>query len=121
MQISKRCCIVFWLSGAHKGRLFELESSEYGWTHSDVASWLCASWRLPEPLSEAIAGHHPKGEKLDCPVAVQLAAILGEEPGQGVEELIAQAKERCGLSEDRTVEILEHASERAEGLSFLFT
>jgi len=104
-----------------EGALFDLESSEYGWTHSDVASWLCASWHLPEPLSEAIAGHHPGSEKLNCPLAVQLAAHLGEEPGQGVDELIAAAKDRCGLSEDKTVEVLRQASARAEGLSLLFS
>ena len=103
-----------------EGALFALETSEYGWTHSDVASWLCSSWGLPEPLSEAIAGHHPGGESLNCPVAVQLVACLGEEPGQGNDALITQAKERCGLAEDRTAEVLRVASERAEDLSVLF-
>lgn len=103
-----------------EGVLPDLEASEFGWTHADVASWLCASWRLPEPLSEAIAGHHPGVEELNCPVAVQLVACLGEEPGQGVDELIAQAKSRCDLDEDRTVEVLDAAFERAEELALLF-
>jgi len=102
------------------GELYSLEASEYGWTHSDVASWLCDSWSLPEQLSEAIAGHHPSDSELQCPVAVQLAACLGDEQGQGTEELIALAKERCGLAEDRTVQILREAAERAEELGSLF-
>ncbi len=102
------------------GELYSLEASEYGWTHSDVASWLCASWGLPERLSEAIAGHHSLDSELQCPIAVQLAACLGDEQGQGSEELIALAKERCGLEEDRTVEILREAAERAAELGALF-
>ena len=104
------------------GDLYALESSEFGWTHSAVASWLCSTWHLPEPLSEAIAAHHPCAEQseLACPIAVRLAACLGEEEGQGVDELLSLARDECGLAEDRTLEVLAEAVDRAEALAQLF-
>jgi HD-like signal output (HDOD) protein len=104
------------------GNLYLLESSEFGWSHPEVASWLCSAWHLPEALSEAIAAHHPDEGQSDlyCPIAVRLAACLGEEPGQGRDELLSLARSECGLSEDRTIEVLEEAVERAEALSLLF-
>ena len=35
-------------------------------------------------------------------------------------ELLSLARSECGLSEDRTIEVLEEASERAEALALLF-
>ena len=73
-------------------------------------------------LSKAIAGHHPSEEAsgLSCPIAVRLAACLGEEEGRGVDELVSLARAECGLAEDRVLEVLEGATERAEELSLLF-
>lgn len=107
-----------WHAGG--GPLDELEKSELGCHHGEVASWLCHEWELPEPLAEAIGGHHGDPD-LNCPPAVRLVGRLGEtEQNEGLDALVADAKDH-GLAEDEAVQIAADGAEAGEELAKLFT
>ena len=40
------------------GDLSRIEEDEFGWTHADIAQWLCTEWEIPESLATAIGAHH---------------------------------------------------------------
>ena len=104
-----------------EGDLASMERSEFGWDHSEVATWLCDDWQLPELLGEAIGGHHGSMEGLRAPAAVTLVSALREtHERDGLDELIATARTDYGLSEDRSVELVEQAEEQAADIARLF-
>ena len=103
------------------GELDDMERSEFGWDHPEVATWLCASWQLPENLAEAIAAHHGEREGCTAPPAVQLVADIRETDGVSeVDALVELAGDRLGLAADRSVELAEQAEVRAGELVKLF-
>ena len=106
---------------AGEGRLAEMERSEFGWDHSEVATWVCDSWQLPEGLAEAIGGHHKSVDGLAAPPAVELVATLTETADStDLDRLVALANERYGLAADRCVALVKEAEEGASELARLF-
>jgi HD-like signal output (HDOD) protein len=104
-----------------EGQLATMERTQFGWDHSEVATWLCDSWQLPEALAEAIGGHHSSIEGLAAPPAVQLVATLTEAADSGdLDRLVALAGERYGLAADRCVELVAEAEEGASEIAQLF-
>ncbi|MGF1599340.1 MAG: HDOD domain-containing protein [Acidimicrobiales bacterium] len=96
--------------------LHDLEASEYGWTHADVARWLCAEWGLPAELTSAIADHH----RPSAPPAVRLAAPWREHHVDEVHErVVSQASEEFGLAADQVVALIESANASAADLAQL--
>jgi HD-like signal output (HDOD) protein len=111
------------LTAWHSGEadLAEIERSEFGWDHSEVATWLCASWQLPETLAEAIGAHHGTVDGLSAPAAVTLVATLSEAADSGdIDRLVTLAHERYGMKTDRCVELIEEAELAASELTSLF-
>lgn len=114
-----RPVLAAWHAG--EGRLAEMERSEFGWDHSEVATWICDSWALPEVLAEAIGGHHKSVEGLVAPAAVELVATLTEAADSGdLDRMVALASERYGMPADRCVELVEEAEAGAGELANLF-
>ncbi len=103
-----------------EGSLRVMEREAFGWTHADVAGWLCAEWDFPEGLAAAITAHHGSDDPaLVAPAAVSLVALLGEgEPTY--EPLIARACADHGLSESRVGEAIEREVGGARELGALF-
>lgn len=112
------------LSAAHGAsvKLAELEHEQFGWSHPEVATMLCAEWKFPERLAGAIGAHHgQEGQGLEAPPAVQLVALLAESAdNDGLPAMLAAANDNYGLSEDRAVELVEEADGQAETLAKLF-
>lgn len=69
------------------GELALTEASEFGWTHAEVADWLCEAWGLPDNLRDAIAGHHGSGR---APVPVRLVSWVDEHTEDDPDALVAQ-------------------------------
>lgn len=90
--------------------LHELEASEFGWTHGEVAKWLCAEWKLPEELSIAIAGHHDES----AIPGVRLAAPFRElDIADDRELVIAQATADYGMAADDVAHLISVAESDA--------
>ena len=104
---------------ARGGDLDDLEREQFPWDHSEVGSWMCASWDLPEPLAMAIHAHHSDHPDLgeECPPAVALVGFLREgDMEEGVDELIEKAGLWYGLTEEKCRELLDESFRRAEEL-----
>ncbi|MGI9608353.1 MAG: HDOD domain-containing protein [Acidimicrobiales bacterium] len=100
--------------------LHQLEESEFGWSHDQVAAWLCAEWELPADLRNAIGGHHGRPD-YDAPPAVELSAPFREvETGEERELVIVRAHEDFGISPDRSLELIEEAEINANEVAQLF-
>lgn len=117
-----RPLLVAWHDGA--ADLIELEQDRFGWGHDQVAHWLCQEWELPESLSDAIAGHHGRGEE-PAPPAVQLVASIREveiDPAVNhvVEEIPARAAAEFGYDADRVLTLIEEAETEAAELAQIF-
>lgn len=60
------------------GDLAALERERFDWDHAEVATWICAAWKVPEPIAAAIGGHHGTGDAASkCPLPVRLVALIG--------------------------------------------
>ena len=103
------------------GDLAALEREHFDWDHTEVASWICAEWGLPENIAAAIRGHH--GEQIPDYKAlapIRLVAILREgESNSGVAELIETAVKTYGMDEDRVGAMIDPAFEKASELARL--
>lgn len=66
-------------------KLHEAERLVLGTTHSAVGTYLLGMWGLPQPVIDAVAGHHelpgslPIGGQLDAPTAVYFANLLTDD------------------------------------------
>lgn len=83
------------LQSTSHANLGEVERSQFGWTHADVAGWLCDAWGFPAPLRSAIAGHH--GDD-DAPVPVQVVALV--DGSTQADELIETVHREFGVRPD---------------------
>lgn len=102
------------------GDLSALEAESFGWSHDQVAAELCAEWKLPSELTQAIGGHHG-AEGFDVPDSVSLAAPLREVYGnEALEEVVDLATGTYGLSSDRTIELLDEAESESTEIAQLF-
>jgi len=105
------------------GSLEDMERSEFGWDHAEVATWISAEWEFPEPLAAAIGGHHGADEpELKSPAPVQLVALMGEEDDRrlDIEPMVETARDRFGAPPDRVVAAVELGLERYEDVARLF-
>jgi len=101
------------------GDLAELERETLPWDHTEVASWICAEWGLPENIAAAIRGHHG-AEVLDHQVLapVRLVAILREEEANsGMDELIETAGTLYSLEIEKLEAMVAPAFEKAKDLA----
>ena len=53
-------------AGDNHAYLAELEREAFGADHADVGAWLVGSWRLPEPLRQAVALSHASVETIEA-------------------------------------------------------
>lgn len=113
-----RRVLVEWHDGG--AELHVLERAAFGWSHDEVAGWLCDQWDLPEGLRDAIAGHHdPAAEEV--PVAVRLAAPLREVENQTtLDAITSRATEEFGIEAERTAELIETAASQAVEVAAMF-
>lgn len=103
------------------GDLAALERETLSWDHTEVASWICAEWGLPENIAAAIRGHHGadvKGFNVLGPVT--LVSILREdESNPGVDEMIETAVGQYGLDQAIVESMIEPGFEKAKDLARL--
>jgi|ETNmetMinimDraft_26_1059896.scaffolds.fasta_scaffold33177_2 HD-like signal output (HDOD) protein len=102
-----------------------LEHAEFGWSHPEVATWMCDEWALPEALASSVGGHHGEvgegTEGLISPPAVILVSHLREpEERIGSDRLVEAVNEQFGIGTDEVVELVEDSFEAAEELAALF-
>jgi len=103
------------------GDLAQLEREYMDWDHTEVASWICAEWGLPENIAAAIRGHHgTRVDDHDVLGPVRLVAILREdESNSGVDEMVEAAVTQYGLEEKTVVAMIEPGFEKAKDLARL--
>ncbi|MCG8636936.1 MAG: HDOD domain-containing protein [Desulfobacterales bacterium] len=103
------------------GDLAELEREKLEWDHTEVASWICAEWGLPENIAAAIRGHHGAEVKDHQALGpVRLVAILREdEANSGVEEMIDMAVAEYGLDRETVEAMIEPGFDKAKELARL--
>ncbi len=98
------------------GDLAQLEREVLEWDHAEVATWICSEWGLPENIALAIKNHHSMTDNDDDETLgpVQLVALLREdESNDGVDEMIARAKDVYNISEDKMESIITPSFEKA--------
>jgi len=102
----------------------ELEGSEqeaFGWTHAQVAGWMCEKWEFPQALSHAIATHHDDSDDSRAHVSVCLAAELRETDGpEALATVVDGASELLHLPGSRVEDAVGEAFENASEISQLF-
>ncbi len=109
----------------HRGSedLAKLERETFDWDHAEVATWMCAEWKFPDELTDAIAAHHgtTDGDPAGL-AAVNLVAPLREVDEEiGIERLVETAHDSYGLSKDETKQLVEESFESAREISQLFS
>lgn len=105
----------------HNGQedLVQLEREAFDWDHAVIGEAMCARWKFPAGLAEAIAGHHE--DEIGIP-AVDLVAVLREvDVEYGLDQLVERAKSTFGLSEDETSKLVHESFETANGMARLFS
>ncbi len=103
------------------GDLAMLEREHLEWDHAEVATWIASEWGLPENIAAAIQGHHGQTvEDYESLGPVRLAAVLREEDdNSSIDEMIAEARDTYGVSEDKMQAIIEPGFEKAKDLARL--
>lgn len=100
--------------------LHNLELSEYGWSHDEVAARMCEEWKLPENIREAIGGHHGGGS-FEVPPGVAICAPFREEQSDEViEVVVTTASETYNVAPDRALELLDDATVQAAEIASMF-
>ncbi len=105
------------------GDLVEIEQKAVDWDHTEVASWICAEWGMPENIAAAIRGHHgAEAGEYEAMGPVRLVSILREEElNCGVDDLIKTAVNDYGLDEKTLNDIIDPAFEKAGEIARLIT
>jgi len=99
------------------GDLAHIEADEFGWTHADVAEWLCDAWEIPPTLAAAIGAHHVgDASSEEVPPAVHLVSLI-QETSEDLEPLIEAARDSYMLDPDQTRSAVQDAFERAADLA----
>jgi len=106
---------------ASADNLAELEQSELGWSHPQVAGWIAEHWGLPESLTAAIAAHHDTdAPPEDCPPAVTLVSCLVENDDEpGTEQLIETVHARYAIPTDEIDALIRTSFDDADALAQL--
>jgi len=101
-------------SAADSGQLADLEQQHFGWSHADVAGWLCEAWGFPDSLRRAIAGHH--GAE-DAPLAVQVVALVESSTSDDPDAFIDAAHDRFAVRRDVVRQALAEGQELGDLLA----
>ncbi len=110
----------WWRSGT---TLEDLERSEFGWDHAEVASWVASEWSFPETLGYAIGGHHGSVEpELKAPLPLRLVGLLDEhaDQDQDLERLVETARKTHDVPSDDVVQAVQAGFERSAEVAALF-
>ncbi len=103
------------------GDLSTLERERLEWDHTEVATWICSEWGLPENIAAAIKGHH--GTEVDnheCLGPVRLVSILREdEENLGLDEMKKTAESEYGIDSEEMDRMVEKGFEKAKSLAGL--
>jgi len=102
------------------GDLARLELEVLEWDHGEVATWICAEWGLPENIALAIKTHHDPSadQEHDTLGPVRLVSILREsEENNGLDELMAAARDTYQISGEQLEAIIDPAFEKAKDLA----
>jgi HD-like signal output (HDOD) protein len=102
------------------GDLAEIEREVLEWDHAEVATWICSEWGLPENIALSINNHHnPEFDKNhDALGPVRIVSILREdESNNGLDELVAKARDTYNISEEKMQSIIQPSFEKAEDLT----
>ncbi len=102
--------------------LTHLEQPEFGWDHTEVATWMAAEWSFPEVLACAIGGHHGDGlvEPI-APPAVKLVSSIRDPAGEEYhDEIVTTVSELYGVGTDAVVTVLTDGAEQGHQLARLF-
>ena len=103
------------------GDLVEIEREYSDWDHTEVASWICAEWGLPENIAAAIRSHHGAeipGYKTLAPIRL-VSALREDDANPGIEELIEKAKTEYGMAGKTVTGLMDPAFEKAGELARL--
>ncbi len=90
--------------------LEDRERARYGWDHAQVAGWLCASWKLPAPLTGLIVDHH---EEHAAP-ALRVAHHAPHDDDD--DRFVEQARTHVGLLPEAALGALQRARVHAREL-----
>ncbi len=112
-----------WHQGA--GELQDLELEAFGWDHTQVAALMCAEWRFPEVIAQAIASHHGLPGHPDATAhplePVNVAMLIREvDEARGVAELVERAHATLGLAEDDIRGLVDESFHNAEEIAAQF-
>ena len=100
------------------GDLAQLEREVFKWDHTEVATWICSEWGLPENIALAIKNHHNTDGDHDTPGPVMLVGILREEDSNnGLDEMIARAESVYHIPPEKMLSIVEPSFEKAKDLA----
>ncbi len=115
LAVAKPGYTELWKETHHSDRLVATELEQYGWTHADVAGWLCEAWDFPQTLRVAIEGHHSTTISSQTPVAVQIAALLDQHTDP--DEIVEVSRDRFALDPDTLRAALEEGEEGGKRLA----
>jgi len=104
------------------GALEDHERAAMGFSHGEVAGWMCEAWQLPESFSDAIHAHHddPTAES-PCPPAVRIAAALEVDgPGWERARLTEELERAPDLAPENVSAVIEQMLPAAQSLEALF-
>ena len=103
------------------GDLAALEQERLDWDHTEVGTWICSEWGMPENIAAAIRGHH--GAEVDNHEVlgpVRLVSILREdEENLGMDEIKAMALEDFGIDGEEMDAMVASSNEKAKDLARL--
>ncbi|MDP8222978.1 MAG: HDOD domain-containing protein [Candidatus Lernaella stagnicola] len=113
-------------AASKKGRPIVIaEQSMIGFTHSDVALWLCERWNLPQRLAAPMSFHHTPELATYAELATAVVFIgdnmvkamgQGAEPNAPVEKINPAVTERVSISREQLVAIVEKLEPELESL-----
>ena len=109
--------LVAWHEG--EADLVDLEQDRFGWSHDQVARWLCDEWELPESLAVAIGGHHGRGDE-PAPPAIELVSHIRDIELDDVAAVVGPHAGTFGYDLAAVHEAIEAAEVEAADLARIF-
>jgi diguanylate cyclase (GGDEF)-like protein len=120
-------------AGANHGRLIAAEQELFGADHAEIGGWLCARWKLPPVLGEAVRSSHtaaepPAGTHPDVASLIRVVAVSGlvadiwlrEDNAAATSEARAAGQRLLGLPNGELDAILLRVAENSEEVATLF-
>ena len=105
------------------GELHLMEREAFGWDHARVAALMCAGWRFPKSIAEAIASHHgcddPDVHQLRPVTLVAWIRETDEDPAD-LGMLVEQVHMTIGMEPDRVRALIDESFRNAEEIAQQF-